>query len=60
MRLHKIIAEFIYKNLVARVYPAPGNNLATMIGTTGEDIEIMGERLRWGIDKKLLLRADQP
>ncbi len=59
MRFNEVIAKFIHKHLIAGVDRASGNNLAAAISPPGENFEIMTERLRWRVNKKILVLADQ-
>src|SRR5437870_1826495 len=52
MRLNKVVATFIHKDLVARVDCASGNDLATVTNTARKNVEIMTERLGRGIYEK--------
>ena len=45
VRLNKVVAAFIDKDLVARVDRASGDNLAAMNKPTGKDVEILAKRV---------------
>src|SRR6266487_4810273 len=45
MRLNKIVATFIHKDLVARIDCASGDDLAAVTTATRVNVEIMTERL---------------
>src|SRR5881398_3448280 len=45
MRLNKVVATFIHKDLVARVDCTSGNDLAAVTNATRVNVEIMTERL---------------
>mgnify|MGYP003693881481 CR=1 FL=1 len=59
MRLNKVVAKFVDKDLVACVDCASGNDFAAMINATRENVEIMTERVGRRVDEKVLPLADQ-
>src|SRR6266496_224091 len=46
VRFNEVIAKFIHKHLIAGVHGASGNNFAAAISPSGENFEIMTERVR--------------
>src|SRR5919106_482619 len=59
VRFNEVVAKLVDKHLIAGVHRPSGNNLAAPISPPRENFEIMTERLRWCINKKILLLADQ-
>jgi len=59
MRLNKVVAEFIHKDLVACVDCASGNDLPAVTDATRKNVEIMTERLGGRVHEKVLSLADQ-
>ena len=54
MRLNKVVATFIDKDLVARVNRASGDNFATMTKPAGNDIKILTKRVWRGVYEETL------
>jgi hypothetical protein len=45
MRLHEVVAKFVHEHLVACVDCSSGDNFAAVIHPTGQNVEIMTERI---------------
>jgi hypothetical protein len=54
VRLNKVVAAFIDKDLVARVDRASGYNFAAMTKPTGKDIKILTKRIGRGVYEEIL------
>src|SRR6266496_2652325 len=59
MWLNKVVAELVHKYLVACVDCASGNDFPAMKNPTGEDVEVLTQRLRRRIHQKVLPLAVQ-
>ena len=59
VRLNKVVAKLVDKDLIPRIHCAPGNNFTAMIGPPGENVEIMTERLGRRINQKVLPLTNQ-
>src|SRR4029077_4406485 len=54
VRLNKVVAAFIDKDLVARVDRAPGDNFSAMTKPAGKDVKILTKRVGRGVYEKTL------
>src|SRR5437764_13399805 len=59
MRFDKIVCELIHKNLIARVDRAARDHFAPAIGPSGVNIKITSQRVRRGVNEKILLMTHQ-
>src|SRR5207253_5108429 len=59
MWLNKVVTELVHKHLVASVDCASGNDFATMKNPTGENVEVLTQRVRRRIHQKALALKDQ-
>src|SRR6476661_8210388 len=60
VRLNKVVAAFIDKDLVARVDRASGYNFAAMTNSAGKDIKILTKRVGRGVYEEILPLTDEP
>src|SRR5260370_23637953 len=59
VRLNEVAAKLVDKDLIPSIHCAPGNNFTAVISPSGENVEIMTERLGRRINQKRLPLADQ-
>ena len=59
MWLNKVIAELVHKHLIASVDCASGNDFAPMKNSTGENVEVLPQRIRRRVHQKVLPLKDQ-